>query len=72
MRDAFGRGDWVANGVLFAVYHLHQPWSIPTALVDIIALSYPSRRFQSAWMGIVVHSTHGVVILVVVLTLVLA
>lgn len=31
MRGVFGRGDWVANGVLFAVYHLHTPWVIPTA-----------------------------------------
>jgi hypothetical protein len=23
MNGAFGRGDWVANGVLFAAYHLH-------------------------------------------------
>jgi membrane protease YdiL (CAAX protease family) len=26
MRDVFGRGDFVANGVLFAFYHLHIPW----------------------------------------------
>jgi membrane protease YdiL (CAAX protease family) len=71
MRGVFGRGDFVANGVLFAVYHLHTPWVIPTALVDIFALAYPSRRFQSAWMGIVVHSAQSVVIIVVVLTLVL-
>jgi uncharacterized protein len=71
MKGAFGRWDWVANGVLFAVYHLHQPWDIPTALVDIIALSYPSRRFQSAWMGIIVHSTQSVTVIIVVLTLVL-
>jgi CAAX protease family protein len=71
MRGAFGRGDFVANGVLFAVYHLHTPWVIPTALVDIIALAYPSRRFQSAWMGIVVHSAQSVVIIILVLTLVL-
>src|SRR5918995_326946 len=56
MRGVFGRGDFVANGALFAVYHLHTPWVIPTSLVDIFALAYPSRRFQSAWMGIVVHS----------------
>jgi membrane protease YdiL (CAAX protease family) len=71
MRGVFGRGDFVANGVLFAVYHLHIPWAIPTALVDIIALSYPSRRFRSAWMGIIVHSAQSVVIIIVVLTLVL-
>ena len=57
MRGVFGRCDWVANGVLFAVYHLHQPWDIPGSLVDGIFLeAYPSRRFQSAWMGIIVHS----------------
>lgn len=72
MKGAFGKWDWVANGALFAVYHLHQPWDIPTSLVDIIALAYPSRRFQSAWMGIIVHSTQSVVVIIVVLTLVLA
>ena len=71
MRGAFGKRDWIANGVLFAVYHLHQPWDIPTALVDIFALSYPSKRFQSAWMGIIVHSAQSVTIMIVVLTLVL-
>jgi uncharacterized protein len=71
MRRVFGKYDFVANGVLFAAYHLHQPWVIPTALVDIVALAYPSRRFQSAWMGIIVHSAQSVVIIIVVLTLVL-
>jgi membrane protease YdiL (CAAX protease family) len=71
MKGAFGTWDFVANGALFAVYHLHQPWSIPTALIDIIALAYPSRRFQSAWMGIIVHSAQSVVIIIVVLALVL-
>ena len=71
MRGAFGSRDWIANGVLFACYHLHQPWDIPTALVDIFALSYPSRRFQSAWMGIIVHSAQSVFLTVILLTLVL-
>jgi uncharacterized protein len=71
MKNAFGKWDWVANGVLSAVYHVHQPWSIPASLVDIFALAYPSRRFQSAWMGIIVHSVQSVVVIIVVLTLVL-
>jgi membrane protease YdiL (CAAX protease family) len=72
MKAVFGRGDWVANGVLFAVYHLHVPWVIPSALVfDILALAYPSRRFESAWMGIIVHSTQTVFIAIAVLALVL-
>jgi len=71
MRGVFGRGDFVANGVLFALYHLHTPWVIPTTLVDIFALAYPSRRFQSAWMGIVVHSLQSVVVIILILTFVL-
>jgi hypothetical protein len=43
---------------------------IPTSLVDILALAYPSRRFQSAWMGIIVHSTQSVFIIILVFTLV--
>jgi membrane protease YdiL (CAAX protease family) len=59
MCGAFGRWGWVANGVLFAVYHLHQPWSIPTNLLDTFALAYPARRFRSAWFGVIVHSTRA-------------
>jgi membrane protease YdiL (CAAX protease family) len=71
MQQVFGKWDWVANGVLFSVYHLHVPWVIPTSLVDIFALAYPSRRFQSAWMGIIVHSAQSVIVIAVVLALVL-
>jgi CAAX protease family protein len=71
MRGVFGRGDFVANGVLFAFYHLHMPWVIPATLLDIFALSYPSRRYRSALIGIAVHSAQSVVVLVLILPLVL-
>ncbi len=73
MQGVFGRRDWVANGALFALYHLHQPWSILNSFVDgIFLLAYPSRRFESAWMGIIVHSAQSVFLVVIVLTLVVA
>jgi membrane protease YdiL (CAAX protease family) len=72
MRGAFGRWDWVANGFLFAVYHLHMPWVIPATLVgDTFALSYPSRRYRSALIGIAVHSSQSIMILALTLPLVL-
>lgn len=71
MRGVFGTRDWIANGVLFATYHLHAPWVIPTALVDTLAMAYPTRRFRSAWMGIIVHSTQSVFFVGVVLAAVL-
>jgi membrane protease YdiL (CAAX protease family) len=62
MNGAFGRADWVANGVLFAVYHLHVPWVIPAVLLDMFTLAYPTKRFRSAWIGIAVHSAQTVFI----------
>lgn len=70
MNGAFGDRDWVVNGVLFATYHLHMPWAIPTALLDTLILSYPAKRYRSAWIGIAVHSAQSVVLAVLVLTLV--
>jgi uncharacterized protein len=71
MNGAFGRGDWVANGILFAGYHLHVPWVIPAGLLDTFILAYPTKRYRSAWIGIAVHSAQSVVFAVLVLTLVI-
>ncbi len=72
MNRAFGRRDWVANGVLFAAYHMHVPWMIPaTLLFDTFAISYPSKRYQSAWIGIAVHSAQSVFLGAILLPLVL-
>jgi membrane protease YdiL (CAAX protease family) len=72
MAGTFGRWDWLANGVLFAGYHLHVWWSIPRILLDALTLALPSRRFRSALVGIVVHSSQSVFLCAVVLPLVLA
>jgi membrane protease YdiL (CAAX protease family) len=70
MNGAFGHRDWVVNGVLFAAYHLHVPWVIPAGLLDTLFLAYPTKRYRSAWIGIVVHSAQTVVFAVLLLTLV--
>ena len=70
MNGRFGRRDWLANGVLFAGYHLHTPWVIPTTLLDTFILSYPSKRYRSALIGIAVHSAQSIVVLGLVLALV--
>jgi uncharacterized protein len=72
MRLASAGRDWVANAILFTLYHVHMPWLMPgTLVVDTFAYVYPSRRYQSAWIGIAVHSSQtlffGVLIFVLVL-----
>ena len=61
----------LANGVLFATYHLHMPWVIPTGLLDTFILSYPSKRYRSTLIGIAVHSAQSILVLGLVLALVL-
>ncbi|HEX5533908.1 MAG TPA: CPBP family intramembrane glutamic endopeptidase [Actinomycetales bacterium] len=60
MSRTFGRWDWLVNGLLFATYHLHQPWTMPGALVDTFALAYPARRYRSAVLSILAHSSQSV------------
>ena len=70
MNGVFGRGDWVANGLLFTGYHLHVPWGMPGILFDMFLLAYPTKRYRSAWIGIAVHSAQSVVLAILLLTLV--
>ena len=60
MEGVFGRWSWLANGVLFAFYHVHQPWVIAENLVDGSILAFPSWRFRSTWMAVIVHSVQNV------------
>jgi membrane protease YdiL (CAAX protease family) len=72
MNGVFGKWDWVANGVLFGLYHLHQPWSILASIIDgIFLFAFPARRFRSTWMSIILHSLQSVFFLFLILGLVL-
>jgi membrane protease YdiL (CAAX protease family) len=71
MQGVFGRADWLANGVLFALYHVHVPWVIPSTLIDSLILAYPARRYRSAWLPIIVHSSQVPFIALLVLSYVM-
>jgi uncharacterized protein len=71
MAGTFGRWDWVANGLLFAAYHVHRWWGLPGILLGTLLYSGPSKWCRSALVGIAVHSVQSVVLVVMVLPLVL-
>ncbi len=61
MEGVFGRWSWLANGVLHGFYHFHQPWGIAASVISCTFLyAFPSWRFRSTWMGIIVHSAQSV------------
>ena len=72
MNRTFGRFDWLANGVIFAAYHLHEPWVIPNAIATGFLTAGPSKRFRSSLMGIAIHSVESVFFLVVLLPMVIS
>jgi uncharacterized protein len=71
MEGVFGRGSWVANGVLFGLYHVHQPWGIPNSVITGLLYTYPAYRYKSTGMSIILHSAQSVFIAFLVLGVVL-
>ena len=72
MEGVFGKWSWLANGVLFGFYHLHQPWAIIGSVVSgAFFYALPSSRFRSTWMGIIVHSAQSVYLAFLILGVVL-
>jgi membrane protease YdiL (CAAX protease family) len=72
MAGVFGRWDWAVNGLLFGLYHLHQPWGmLDYAVQGMLLLAFPSRSLRSAWFGIISHSGQSVYFVFLILGLVL-
>ena len=60
MEGVFGRWSWVANNILFGLYHVHVPWAIPNAVLTGLLYTYPAYRYRSTWMSIILHSAQSV------------
>jgi membrane protease YdiL (CAAX protease family) len=71
MQGVFGKWDWVANAVIFGLYHVHKPWVMPSAILSGLLWTYPSRRFRCAWFALILHSADGLFFLFIMLGLVL-
>ncbi|MEW6403894.1 MAG: CPBP family intramembrane glutamic endopeptidase [Chloroflexota bacterium] len=71
MKGVFGKWDWVANGVAFGLYHLHQPWGLPGNILSGLLLAFTGRRYRSNWFPIILHSGESVYFIFLILGLVL-
>lgn len=64
MRGVFGRWDFVANSVLFALYHLHRPTQMLGFIISGLAWTFPVKRFRSIWFSVILHGFEGVFVIV--------
>lgn len=71
MQGVFGRWAWLANAVLFGLYHLHKIWAVPTIILSTMAYSWPAQRFRSVWLAVFVHGLEGVILFAIVLAVIL-
>ena len=69
MNGVFGRWDWVANTVLFGLYHVHKIWFWPSMITSSFGISWATKRYRSFWMGVIVHGVEGFFIVLVVAVL---
>jgi len=69
MAGVFGRWDWVANTVLFGLYHVHKIWAWPSMIASSFGYAWAAKRYRSLWMGVIVHGIEGYFIVLVVAVL---
>ena len=51
----YGRGSWVINGTLFALYHTFQLWLFPVLIIGGLAFAFVFYWTRSLWPGLVGH-----------------
>jgi membrane protease YdiL (CAAX protease family) len=65
MSGVFGKWDWVANSVLFATYHVHLPWTMPSTLLVDWIMPWAAKHFKSYWVAAILHGSDAVFLLVI-------
>ena len=72
MNGVFGKWDWFFNGVFFGLYHLHKPHGVLSqVLFSGLILSYPSKRFRSNWMAVIIHGIEAPIAIFIILGIIL-
>jgi membrane protease YdiL (CAAX protease family) len=59
MNGAFGRFDWVANAVLFGLYHVHKIWFWPSMIASSFGYAWAAKRYRSLWLSMIVHGVES-------------
>jgi membrane protease YdiL (CAAX protease family) len=72
MNGVFGKGDWVANGLLFGLYHVHQPWGIvSTSILAVFIFALCAKLFRCTWFAVIPHSGQSVFFIITMLAMLL-
>ena len=70
MEGVFGRWAWLANVVLFATWHWHQPWDWIGIMLSFSLAIWASQRFKCNWIMFITHGADGVFLFLLSLSVV--
>jgi len=71
MRGVFGKWDWVANAVLFGIYHIHWAPFMLGLIITTLPGNWLSRRYRSTWFEIIIHGVEVIPLIIGVMAVVL-
>jgi membrane protease YdiL (CAAX protease family) len=71
MNKVFGKFDWLVNGIIFGIYHIHQPWGIPsTIILSSFIFALFTKIFKCTWYGVILHSGQSIFFIIIMIGLV--
>ena len=63
---AFGNSAWVANGLMFTLNHIWQPWNLLLILPGALVGAFVVQRRKNTWILIVSHGLANAILLVLI------
>jgi len=63
---AMGRHAWIANGLMFTLNHIWQPWNLLMILPGALLSAWVVQRSANTWILILVHGLANAILLVVI------
>ena len=64
---AFGKNAWIANGIMFWLNHIWQPWNLLIILPGVLFGVYVVQRRQNTWILLISHGLLNFTLPVIVL-----
>jgi len=64
MNGVFGKWDWIANHILFVMYHLHKIADWPEFLLIDWIFPWATKRFKSYWVAVILHGAEALILIV--------
>ena len=64
---AFGKHTWIANGLMFTLNHIWQPWNLLLILPGALFGAFVVQRRKNTWILIISHGLANAILLVLII-----